>query len=64
MEKHNKVDLKLNQDINRTARHERFPESNMAKESVEDAEKMKGSRSGRKTDEDSSFPDDFPQGAD
>jgi hypothetical protein len=64
MKKQSKIDPKLNQDINRNARRERFPESNMAKESVEDAERMKGAQSGRRSDEHSTFPDDFPQGAD
>ena len=64
MKKESKTDPKLNQDIHRTAARERFPESNMAKESVEDAEKMRGSQSTLQAEEKSSFPDDFPQGAD
>jgi len=36
-----KSDRDLNKDIHRTAINERFPESNMTKDSREDAEKMK-----------------------
>ena len=65
MKQEKKAEQKLNQDINRMVVEERFPESNMTKESVEDARKMKGtegSKGGASLDE--AFPEDVPQGAD